>query len=485
MAENIVYSDAITMDVLDYDRSGGGKFSTTKKYYKVKVTDTGRKESSDKTGDANIGRPILTYEIHRYDSAAAAKTGTDEDGVVIATKSSERGSRFAFTSNADIDEKFSQGDIIKQLKPALDDAGKRMLLTGANNARLAESFKELGSGDLTSLAETINPDGQSSPVGLANIESGRVPTKVLSTQAIKYPLDLRSEDQDVLKIVIKERKPRRLQGGVQADRDQSGVTAATIFLPITGTVQDTLSVSYSQSTLNFAEAAGLQALREILIQGEEEKGKIGGGFGAMIDNMAMPGNSKSLQDLVGAGVAANVLQSFGSRTTTQSLLSRQTGQTMNPNMELLFKSPELRNFSFQYRFSPRSANEGRVVKQIINFFKRSMVPKKQNGGAFFLTSPDVFMLQYLHKGQPHTSLNKFKTCALKTCNVNYAPDGTYATFPDGVMHSYVMTLGFTEIDPVYSEDYGSSDEDFGNLMFAPTFAEMFDGGGSSGQSIGF
>mgnify|MGYP000998212233 FL=1 len=69
--------------------------------------------------------------------------------------------------------------------------------------------------------------------------------------------------------------------------------------------------------------------------------------------------------------------------------------------------------------------------------------------------------------------------------MNYAPDGTYATFPDGVMHSYVMTLGFTEIDPVYSEDYGSSDEDFGNLMFAPTFAEMFDGGGSSGQSIGF
>ena len=143
-----------------------------------------------------------------------------------------------------IDEKFSQGDIIKQLKPALDDAArKNMMLTGANNARLAESFKELGSGDLTSLAETINPDGQSSPEGLSNILSGRVPTKVLSTQAIKYPLDLRSEDQDVLKIVIKERKPRRLQGGVQEDRDQSGVTAATIFLPITGTVQDTLSVT--------------------------------------------------------------------------------------------------------------------------------------------------------------------------------------------------------------------------------------------------
>ena len=82
-----------------------------------------------------------------------------------------------------------------------------------------------------------------------------------------------------------------------------------------------------------------------------------------------------------------------------------------------------------------------------------MAPKKENGGGFFLTSPDVFELQYLHKNRPHESLNKFKTCALKTCQVNYAPDGTYATFPDGVMHSYVMTLGFTEIDPVFAENY--------------------------------
>ena len=485
MAENIVYSDAITMDVLDYDRSGGGKFSTTKKYYKVKVTDTGRKESSDKTGDANIGRPILTYEIHRYDSAAAAETGTDKDGVVIATKSSERGSRFAFTSNADIDEKFSQGDILNQLKPALDDAGKRMLLTGANNARLVESFKELGSGDLTAVNDSINQDGGDSlGASLAALEGFRSPTKVLSTQAIKYPLDLRNEDQDVLKVIIKERKPRRLQGGTQAARDQSGVTAATIFLPITGVVKDTTQVDYSDSSLNFAEAAFLEFSRTLLTNkdGETEKTTLGGLTEDLLGNLN--NNTKALQDLVGSKVTASALGAFNSRVTGNQILSRQTGLTMNPNLELLFKSPTLRNFRFQYKFSPRSAPEGRVVKQIINFFKRSMVPKKNNGGGFFLTSPDVFMLQYLHKGQPHTSLNRFKTCALKTCNVNYAPDGTYATFPDGVMHSYVMTLGFTEIDPVFSEDYGATDEELGRFLFAPTFEEM-GAGGSSGQEIGF
>ena len=68
-----------------------------------------------------------------------------------------------------------------------------------------------------------------------------------------------------------------------------------------------------------------------------------------------------------------------------------------------------------------------------------------------------FFFSICIKVGPH-SLNRFKTCALKTCQVNYAPDGTYATFPDGVMHSYVMTLGFTEIDPVFAEDYDNSDD---------------------------
>jgi hypothetical protein len=40
-----------------------------------------------------------------------------------------------------------------------------------------------------------------------------------------------------------------------------------------------------------------------------------------------------------------------------------------------------------------------------------------------------------------------------------------------------MTLGFTEIDPVFSEDYGATDEE---LSITPSLS-----GGSSGQEIGF
>ena len=86
--------------------------------------------------------------------------------------------------------------------------------------------------------------------------------------------------------------------------------------------------------------------------------------------------------------------------------------------------------------------------------------QKENGGGFFNT-PDVFLPSICIKSD-HTSLNRFKTCALKTCQVNYAPDGTYATFPDGGC-IHVMTLGFTEIDPVFAEDY----EDEGAVLSEP------------------
>ena len=280
-----------------------------------------------------------------------------------------------------------------------------------------------------------------------------------SISAFTYPIDLSTNNQDVLKFVIKERKPRELTAGLQADR-VNGKSHTTIYLPITGTATDTMSVSYENGTLNFIEAAALETLRTALTDNNNNVvGGIGGKLGTVIDSLAF--NNEALVEQIGAQGAAAALRAFGSNVTATQVFSRQAGKALNPNLELLFKSPELRNFSFQYKFSPRSPSEAKAVKSIIKAFKKAMAPKRGNPGSFFLQAPDIFELTYLHKNVIHSSMNKFKTCALKSCTVNYAPEGTYATFPDGVMHSYVMSLGFTEIDPVFSEHYEHSDEDTG------------------------
>jgi hypothetical protein len=42
--------------------------------------------------------------------------------------------------------------------------------------------------------------------------------------------------------------------------------------------------------------------------------------------------------------------------------------------------------------------------------------------------------------------------------VNYTPAGNYATFYDGAMSAYEMTLSFTELDPVFEDDYVSDND---------------------------
>ena len=36
---------------------------------------------------------------------------------------------------------------------------------------------------------------------------------------------------------------------------------------------------------------------------------------------------------------------------------------------------------------------------------------------------------------------------------NFTPDDNYATFEDGVMTSYDITMAFSELEPIFSNDY--------------------------------
>ena len=140
----------------------------------------------------------------------------------------------------------------------------------------------------------------------------------------------------------------------------------------------------------------------------------------------------------------------------QSLLTRSTGNIMNPNMELLFKKPTLRPFNFTFKLAPRSSSEAKQVVQIIRLFKQAMAPIK-SASFLFLKSPFTFRLQYLHRSSPHPFLNRFKECALQNLTINYAPEGQYATYGDGVPTVYEMTMQFSELEPVFNDDYDDND----------------------------
>lgn len=290
---------------------------------------------------------------------------------------------------------------------------------------------------------------------------------------ISYPEDLDLATQDALEIRIMDREPVRFSGGKQqtvnnrAALNEQGKekTLTTIYLPIQSNIRDANTVDYEGNTMNFLQATAIAGIKK-LFESDADKaaGKgsaIGGpgtGFDRLRENLAA--DRGSVRNLIGSATASAALGGFANQTIN-SLSSRFEGQILNPNLELLFKGPVLRDFPIVFLMSPRNDTEAVRIKTIINMLKRSMAVKKGKEGSFFLGSPDFFKLRYLHKNDDHDSLHKFKDCVLKDMRVDYTPQGTYATYRDGSMHSYQMTLTFGEIDPVFAEDYDTAGEELG------------------------
>ena len=141
-------------------------------------------------------------------------------------------------------------------------------------------------------------------------------------------------------------------------------------------------------------------------------------------------------------------------------LARFNGAILNPNTELLFGGPSLRDFAYTIEMTPREKAEAEQIRNIIRFFKEGMAPRRTVGG-LFLQSPNVFAIKYKFNGDPnpHPYINKVKEhCALLNCSIDYTPQNTYMTHDDGSMIAYRMTLQFTELEPVYYDDYGPSED---------------------------
>jgi hypothetical protein len=174
------------------------------------------------------------------------------------------------------------------------------------------------------------------------------------------------------------------------------------------------------------------------------------------------------------GEWSHVVKKLGMAIDAESYRARVTGTVINPNLELLFNGPALRQFQFQYKLAPRSETEARQIRGIIKFFKKAMAPKRSNKSnldAFFLGAPNVFQIKFMNGGQVSKSLPTLKTCALVNFNVNYTADGFYSAYKDNLVGSQpiaiTIDMSFAELTPIYNDHYDQSDgvgfKDLGDL----------------------
>ena len=166
-------------------------------------------------------------------------------------------------------------------------------------------------------------------------------------------------------------------------------------------------------------------------------------------------------------------------------------QVPNPQMQLTYKGINLREFQFEFIFTPISAKEAQVVDNIINRFVYYSVPGLMGtvGEGQYLQPPQIFKINFaytggnsatkaltnvfqntltnvfgtqiandigfngLNKSSPNAnSMNGAKLftigdCVLTNVNVDYAPNG-WAAYDDGYPVQTRLTLQFKEMDLV-------------------------------------
>tara|TARA_Y100001963_G_scaffold31093_1_gene42740 strand:+ start:1115 stop:2182 length:1068 start_codon:yes stop_codon:yes gene_type:complete len=259
---------------------------------------------------------------------------------------------------------------------------------------------------------------------------------------LRYPYSTIDNTQDFIKFSVF--KYKRNEGGgsrvARSDSDLKSKLLGTIILPIPANLVDSNSTNYGQGNMNFMQEAGLDFAENLTTGKGAEAGK---NINSMIESAS--------GGLVKNYFATQAINSIGGNLSIDQVMARNSGQIINPNMELLFSGPTLRNFSYQFKFTPRFQKEAETVRTIIKAFKRNMAPK--GAGGDFLKTPNVFEIQYVGKAEDY--LNRIKLCALKNVAMNYTGDGTWATYNDGSPISMTMTLAFTELTPVFNEDYAA------------------------------
>ena len=160
--------------------------------------------------------------------------------------------------------------------------------------------------------------------------------------------------------------------------------------------------------------------------------------------------------IVAATAAEASVRATGQTITQDELLARSQGRVLNPNAELLFQGPVLRDFNFDFLMIARSRQEGAQIRSIIRWFKLGMAPQFNN--STFLNTPDIFTLEYKRGQGPMDQLNTVNRfnpggLALRTIAVDYAPNGYWSAYQDSQPVAVKMSLNFAELRPIYKGDH--------------------------------
>ena len=217
----------------------------------------------------------------------------------------------------------------------------------------------------------------------------------------------------------------------------------------------------------------------------------------VVQNIA--GNAKALQTALNTAVL-NSIPGVGGNLSFNDVSGSTRGIVINPNAELLYDSPEMREIGMIFKLVAQNEQESKNIRSICQLFRASSLPRWGGGGLqydktadgtivnifsgedkitgsnankkdkvdnrdkdgqFDITGednwirvPDLCKFTFMRGDQPHPYIPQFKPCAIQAVEVNYTPDGTYATYQgmDGAPVAVELRVNFMETKIIYANE---------------------------------
>ena len=128
-----------------------------------------------------------------------------------------------------------------------------------------------------------------------------------------------------------------------------------------------------------------------------------------------------------------------------ALLALEKGAVRTPKMELMFEGIGRREFSYEFTFIPKDADEAKTIEDIVYEFKYHMASNYTDTTFREMEIPSFFNIVYKYKNADNDYLNKISTCALETMDVSYGGD-RFVSYEGGVPQTTKISLKFKELE---------------------------------------
>jgi len=177
----------------------------------------------------------------------------------------------------------------------------------------------------------------------------------------------------------------------------------------------------------------------------------------------------------------NKIPGVGGNLDMNDITGSTQGIVLNPNAEVLYDTAELREIGMTFKMIPRSAEEAKIIKNIVYMFRYASVPawgggedygdgfgtkdietknnpsgKKKKVKTFgkdnFVRVPFLCKFSFMTGSEMNRNVQQFKPCAIRKVAVNYTSDGTYATYRGGEPVATELTLNFLESKILFKSD---------------------------------